>query len=101
MRSGCLQFGSGWSNANYWYAAAAASSHPIATKLLQVAKQAARGHAQLERHVDNYGSSWRPDRFVGLCAEAAASKEPERLSYCARVMQAEFDLLLEHCYSQL
>ena len=92
------EFGSGFSNANYWYAAA--GQHPIAPKLLQAAAKHAEGSTKLQQHVDGHGSSWSPQRFVGLCSEAASSKDPQLLRFCEKLMDVELKLLLDYCYEQ-
>eukprot|EP00877_Chromochloris_zofingiensis_P002972 jgi/Chrzof1/12676/Cz07g03120.t1 len=92
------EFGSGFSNANYWYASA--GQHEIFPKLLGAAQQAAQGNAQLEKHVHSHGDSWQPAKFVDLCSKAASSKDPLLLKFCDQIMKSEFDLLLVYCYQK-
>lgn len=96
-----VQFGSGFSNANYWYRAAAAEEHPINARVLAAAKAAAAGNERLERHVANHGSTWQPSRYVTLCSQAAEGQEEALLRFCSAVNRCEWDLLLNHCLGRL
>lgn len=40
-------------------------------------------------------------RFVSLCAKAVDAKDAPLLAFCHRVADAEWRLLLDHCYSRL
>jgi hypothetical protein len=93
------EFGSGFSNANYWYAAA--GQHPIAPKLLQAAAKLAEGNSKLELHVKGHGGNWSPLRFVGLCSDAADTQNPTVVQFCEKVMNTELKLLLDYCYEQI
>uniref|UniRef100_A0A383W348 Uncharacterized protein n=1 Tax=Tetradesmus obliquus TaxID=3088 RepID=A0A383W348_TETOB len=93
------EFGSGFSNANYWYRAA--GQHPINAALLKEARKLAAGNAAAEAHVAKHGSSWVPSKFVGLCCEVAERRDPQLLKFCEGVMAAEMRLLLDYCYQQL
>lgn len=114
------EFGSGWSNANYWYAAAGAGDHPIARPLADAARALAAGDAALERAAAGIcgggkgggggssgsgGSSkgavaFNAPNFVATCARAAEARGDGKLSrFCGGVMAAELALLLDHCYA--
>ncbi len=94
------EFGSGFSNAQYWYRAA--GQHPIAPAVLAAAKRAAGGNARLEALVAKHGSDWSPGRFVGVCEEASGRRgDAELRGFCEEVIRAEWHLLLEHCYQKL
>ncbi|KAF8057658.1 hypothetical protein HT031_006007 [Scenedesmus sp. PABB004] len=95
------EFGSGFSNATYWYRAA--GDHPIWPALLQEAKRLAAG-TPAEAHVARHGGAWNPTRFVGLCADLAGARDPPDaalLRFAEGVMAAELRLLLDHCYARL
>ncbi|KIY99370.1 hypothetical protein MNEG_8592 [Monoraphidium neglectum] len=106
------EFGSGWSNANYWYSSASAASHPIAPRLADAARRLAQGDAELEKAAASLtaaggggaagkggaGGTWDPLRFVGLCARAAEGGDARLLGYCGQLMGREVELLLDHCY---
>jgi hypothetical protein len=112
VRSCDGEFGSGWSNANYWYSSASAASHPIAPRLADAARRLAQGDAELEKAAASLtaaggggaagkggaGGTWDPLRFVGLCARAAEGGDARLLGYCGQLMGREVELLLDHCY---
>jgi hypothetical protein len=93
------EFGSGFSNANYWYAAA--GPQPWGEALLGAARKAAAGNPALEQHVAKYGGKWTPTQFVALCASAAGGRDAAALAFCQRVMTAELELLVVHCCSAM
>eukprot|EP00882_Tetradesmus_deserticola_P033686 GHRQ01038503.1.p2 GENE.GHRQ01038503.1~~GHRQ01038503.1.p2 ORF type:complete len:140 (+),score=45.12 GHRQ01038503.1:133-552(+) len=93
------EFGSGFSNANYWYRAA--GQHPISAALFKEAQHLAAGQPAAEAHMAKHGSSWAPAKFVGLCSEVAEKQDPQLLKFCESVMAAELRLLLDHCYQKL
>lgn len=96
------EFGSGFSNANYWYKAA--GDHPISQELFKAAQKLAAGKPLCEAHVSKHGSSWSPTKFVSLCDQVASSKEPELRSFCEGVMATELQLLLKvlhHMYDHI
>ncbi|GBF89920.1 hypothetical protein Rsub_02624 [Raphidocelis subcapitata] len=101
------EFGSGFSNANYWYAAAAAATHPIAPPLAAAARAAAGADPELRRHADALGAGGGFDapRFVSLCQRAAGAgagagaRDAALPAFCERVMASEVRLLLDHCYA--
>ncbi len=101
LREGAMdgEFGSGYSNANYWYAAA--GQHEIHPALLRMAQQLAAGNAALEKFVANHGSSWGTSRFVSLCQQATDSKDADVVKFCEKVMAAEWQLLFDSCHSKL
>eukprot|EP00775_Hariotina_reticulata_P001172 gene1172-1510_t len=80
------EFGSGFSNASYWYRAA--GDHPIFPQLLQEGQRVAKGKPKCEAHMTKHGSTWQPHRFVALCSEVASSKDPELLSFCPQRKQS-------------
>jgi hypothetical protein len=93
------EFGSGFSNANYWYAAA--GPQPWGEALLKAAHKAAAGNPGLEQHVAKHGGKWTPTQFVALCASAAGGRDAAALAFCQRVMTAELELLVDHCCSAM
>lgn len=113
------EFGTGFSNANYWYRAA--GPHPVQGALLAVAAEAAAGQPQLEQFVASHGGTWDPCKFVTLCSRAAeaaaaaasggrgggggggapaASEQQQLAAFCEHVAKAEWRLLLDHCYEK-
>ncbi|KAI8467199.1 MAG: hypothetical protein J3K34DRAFT_44084 [Monoraphidium minutum] len=103
------EFGSGWSNANYWYASSGAALHPIAPRLAAAARELAKGNPELERHAaaafgggggsGGGGAAWDPPRFVALCERAAGGGDAALAAWCGRVMGREAELLVDHCYA--
>lgn len=69
--------------------------------MLQAAQKLAAGKPQCEAHMSKHGSSWQPVKFVSLCDQVAASKDPELSAFCEGVMAAELQLLLNWCYQHL
>lgn len=93
------EFGTGWSNANYWYGAT--GKHPIHKDLLQKTKELAEGNPPLEKYVANFGPNWDPYKFVSLCAQAASTKDENLLNFCQAVAKAEWKLLFDYCCDRL
>ncbi|GAX75995.1 hypothetical protein CEUSTIGMA_g3438.t1 [Chlamydomonas eustigma] len=95
------EFGSGFSNANYWYTAAAAATHPISQPLLLDIKFLAKGKPRLEALVNSYGEYFAPSKFVTSCSQALTTKDLEILSFCKNAAKSEWHLLFRHCYTRL
>ncbi|KAG1658367.1 hypothetical protein FOA52_005748 [Chlamydomonas sp. UWO 241] len=95
------EFGPGFSNANYWYAAAGAAGHPISGEVLAEAQRLARGNVRLEQLVASHGDAFSPPRFVASCSKALESRDAELSSFWSAVGTAEWLLLLRHCFARL
>ncbi|GLC49681.1 hypothetical protein PLESTB_000275100 [Pleodorina starrii] len=105
------EFGTGFSNANYWYAAT--GPHPVHPRVLDSMRRhaAAAGDARLQQLAANHGDAFSPAKWVAVCAEAArgggaggaggGGRDAALAGWCERVAADEFRALLEHCYSRL
>ncbi|KXZ47721.1 hypothetical protein GPECTOR_33g603 [Gonium pectorale] len=93
------EFGTGFSNANYWYAAT--GPHPIQPALLAALRRHAEGDPRLERLAASHGDAFSPAKWVAVCAEAAGSRDPALTAWCERVMREEVRALLDHCCGRM
>ncbi|GIL62505.1 hypothetical protein Vafri_16718 [Volvox africanus] len=93
------EFGSGFSNANYWYAAT--GPHPVQARVLEAMRRHAAGDRRLEGLAANHGDVLSPAKWVATCSEAARSRDAVLTAWCEAAMAEEFKALLEHCYSRL
>eukprot|EP00798_Chlamydomonas_sp_ICE-L_P004084 gene4084-14184_t len=93
------EFGSGFSNANYWYGAT--GRHEIFPAVLEAACKLAAGTSRLEEIVARHGKEFDPYKFNSVCSQALSSKDQKLISFCSRVMEAEWNLLLEHSYTKM
>ncbi|GIL92563.1 hypothetical protein Vretimale_18978 [Volvox reticuliferus] len=93
------EFGSGFSNANYWYVAT--GPHPVQERVLDAMRRHAAGDRRLDELVANHGEVLSPAKWVAACSEAAHSRDATLTAWCEAVITEEFKTLLEHCYSRL
>ncbi|PNW74197.1 hypothetical protein CHLRE_13g589100v5 [Chlamydomonas reinhardtii] len=104
------EFGSGFSNANFWYKAA--GPHPIHPAVLEAMKRHAAAADAADKAADrerlrtlvaNHGNAFSTSRWVAVCGEAARSggRDPALVRFVERVVGDEWRALLEHCYGKL
>jgi len=92
------EFGSGFSNANYWYRAT--GHHQVMGQLQAAALKEAGGDEALARYVG--GTRLDPTRLVQLCADAQRpGAEPKVRAFAERVVNLEWRLLFDWCYARL
>ncbi|KAG2497302.1 hypothetical protein HYH03_004885 [Edaphochlamys debaryana] len=94
------EFGSGFSNANYWYAATG-NHAAVYPQVLQSMRRHAAGDPRLEALAANHGDAFSPSRFVAVCSEAARGGDAQLTAWCEKVMGDEMRALLEHAYKRL
>jgi len=82
------EFGSGWSNANYWFTKL--GTHPVFERVL---KEVVSMEPQSYLNI----TTWDPKKFTRLCSEAVSTKNEKQITFCQTVINTEWRLLFEHC----
>ena len=77
--------------------------HLLFPKVLEEARRCAGRNsllvAHLKEHEENGG--WDAKAFVEFCKEAHATKQEDALMFCGRIMNAEWQLLLDHVLAKV
>lgn len=100
MREGQFpgEFGTGWNNAGFW--AGSVDDHPTFPQLQQASVLIAQESIP-EIACDLQQEGWSLPTFIKCCSAAVGNDDAALASYCERVVNVQYRLLVDHLRSKL
>eukprot|EP00026_Physarum_polycephalum_P018279 Phypoly_transcript_19809.p1 GENE.Phypoly_transcript_19809~~Phypoly_transcript_19809.p1 ORF type:complete len:217 (+),score=21.88 Phypoly_transcript_19809:52-702(+) len=94
------EFGNGFNNSTYWFGTV--GQHPLFPKVYQNAVDFAKEEPTLVKHMKEHKEGiWRPQQFLHFCENSLQTKDPVALEFCKLVVNSEWQLLFDYCYTKI